>query len=501
MGLDRSSRRLVLGMALCCAVAGAVIAVSGHRQLGELDRWYQDRVEVELQAVAEGSPVPARLEALKRDAVEARSEAMLPIMVLALLLVVGCSMGALVGATWLQGRLERIAQRLNGIAEGDADLTQRIEAQPGDAMGDLAGGFNAFVNRVQGIMRRVMQTADRVADSAGGLTTTSQALSGSASGLQDQTRVIRDTSQRMAAATQQIAGAIQLSERQVAELAQSCDAIATASAAATERGDRISHDVTAAVTAVSQANEALASVAQNCDTATQVSRDGRSALDQTMATMRDLDKEADRISDIVLFIEDIADQTKLLALNATIEAASAGSAGSAFAVVATEVKQLARQTAEATERIGVQVRTVRQQTSCSLSHLGQVDQATDNLIELSANIASAVDTQCHRNSDATEQLKQSSDSVLALVENISGISGQVQHLADGCRGFSQGVSTISESVTSLSEQTLAIAAETDGVQSEAVQLAGQAGGLDNSVEALRDTADGLQDLTRYFKLA
>lgn len=501
MALDRSSRRLVIGMALCCAIAGAVIAVCGHRQLGELDGWYQERIETEMQAVAGGGAVPARLEALRADAADARREAMMPIIVLAILLVGGCSLGALVGAAWLQGRLERIARRLNGIAEGDADLTQRIDALPGDAMGDLAGGFNAFVNRVQDIMRRVRQTADSVADSAGGLTTTSQALSGSASGLQNQTRAIRDTSARMAAATQEISGAIQLSESQVADFALRCDAIAKTAAAATLRGESISDDVRAAARAVTECNEALQVIAGDCGSATRVSRDGRSALDETMATMRDLDNEADRISDIVLFIEDIADQTKLLALNATIEAASAGTAGRAFGVVATEVKDLARQTAEATERIGVQVQSMRKQTSCSLTHLERVDRSTDRLIELSTSIAGAIDAHHQQNSAATEELSASSQAVGALAENIATISQQVQHLADGSQGISKGVSTIAGSVGELSGQTLAIAAETDGVQSEAVELAGQAGGLDTSVESLRETADGLQDLIRYFKVA
>lgn len=499
MALDRSSRRLVIGMALCCAVAGAVITVCGDRQLGQLDAWYQTRIQAEMQLV--GGATPARLERLSVDAAQARHEALMPIVLLAILLVLGCSLGAFAGAAWLQCRLQRIARRLNGIAEGDADLTQRIEALPGDAMGDLAGGFNAFVTRVQDILRRVAQTANSVAESASGLTLTSQAVSGSATGLQTQTRTIRDTSQRMAASTQEIASALQHSERRVADFARSCDTIAAASEAATHRGERITQSVNAAVGAVTRSNQALQSLAGDCSSASQASHQARSALDQTMATMRDLDKEADHIFDIVKFIEDISDQTKLLALNATIEAASAGSAGRAFGVVAGEVKELARQTAEATERISAQVQAMRQQTSSSLAELGRVDQATTRLRDLSSSIAGSIDTQCKHNVEVTDQLQLSSDSVEALAQNIAGISEQVQLLASGGRGISKNVSMISASLTVLSDETVAIAAETDGVQSEAVLLAGQAGGLDGSVEALRNTADGLQALIRYFTIA
>src|SRR4029079_372764 len=126
---------------------------------------------------------------------------------------------------------------------------------------------------------------------------------------------------------------------------------------------------------------------------TMVSRNAVDEAERTMTAMRSLADAAARIDEIVDVIQWIAAQTNLLALNATIEAARAGDAGKGFSVVASEVKNLANQTAKATEEIGGQISGIQRATKSSVEAIERIFKTIENVNQISTTIASAVEEQ------------------------------------------------------------------------------------------------------------
>jgi methyl-accepting chemotaxis protein len=162
-------------------------------------------------------------------------------------------------------------------------------------------------------------------------------------------------------------------------------------------------------------------------------------------TIGQLGNAADEIGKVIQVIQDIAEQTNLLALNATIEAARAGDAGKGFAVVATEVKALAKQTAEATEDIRGKIEGIQSSTSLAVKSIGSISEVIQQVNEISRTIASAVEEQSVTTREIAQNVAQTSSaaetvsvgvtqSAMAskeITQNIAGVDQAAKQTAQG----------------------------------------------------------------------
>jgi methyl-accepting chemotaxis protein len=187
-----------------------------------------------------------------------------------------------------------------------------------------------------------------------------------------------------------------------------------------------SEEAAANVQTVAAASEQLAAssreIAAQVGRASTIARNAATEANTTNQLVQNMASAATKIGDVVKLINDIASQTNLLALNATIEAARAGSAGKGFAVVANEVKNLANQTAKATDEISAQVAAVQQQTQQGVTAIGSIAATIQEMDQVSGAIAAAVEQQGAATQEITRNIQTAHTGTAGVAENIKGVN-------------------------------------------------------------------------------
>ncbi|AVO45505.1 methyl-accepting chemotaxis protein [Phreatobacter cathodiphilus] len=229
-----------------------------------------------------------------------------------------------------------------------------------------------FVGRMQDLAKGFAQSSGEVADSARNLSATAEETSRQA--------------QAVAAAAEEAASNVQTVAASAEEMA----------ASVREINGQVSHSTVVAGTAFAEAESSNTRIA-------------------ALATA------ASAIGDVINLIKGIADQTNLLALNATIEAARAGEAGKGFAVVAAEVKQLATQTAKATDEIGAKVGEIQLATDGTVKSMTEIVRVIGNIREISSSIAGAVEEQGAATAEIARNCQQAAMGTQQVTQNISGV--------------------------------------------------------------------------------
>lgn len=187
--------------------------------------------------------------------------------------------------------------------------------------------------------------------------------------------------------------------------------------------EKMSENVNSVATCVGQMALSISDVSQNASEALNVTSEAVQRASGASEKIENLSQAAREIGTVTEMINEISDQTNLLALNATIEAARAGEAGKGFTVVATEIKELARQTAAATQRIKKQVEGIQNSTSDSAKDIGEISDVIATVNDIVMSLASSVEEQSHVSKDIVKDIEDMS-------VNMNGIKEHMNHNAD-----------------------------------------------------------------------
>ncbi len=174
--------------------------------------------------------------------------------------------------------------------------------------------------------------------------------------------------------------------------------------------------------ATEELSNSILEISKQVNNEAKITRTAVNEINSTNSVIGSLEKSAEKISEVIGIITDIANQTNLLALNATIEAARAGDAGKGFAVVANEVKSLANQTAKATEEISSQISDLQSKTDQAVSAISRSGDIIKKMNEISATIACAVEQQSAATDEISKNVEQASKGTTEVSNNIQGVT-------------------------------------------------------------------------------
>lgn len=191
----------------------------------------------------------------------------------------------------------------------------------------------------------------------------------------------------------------------------------------------VSQSMMTAAIAIEQMNASIQEIARNTSEAAIIAKKAVDLAEDTNTTINQLGASSSAIGEVVKLITAIAEQTNLLALNATIEAARAGDAGKGFAVVANEVKELARQTGTATQEIGEKISAIQTDARDAVKAIGEISEIINQISGVQNMVATAVEEQRATTEEIGRNVNQAADGSQAIVENISGVAKEAEQTA------------------------------------------------------------------------
>ncbi len=285
------------------------------------------------------------------------------------------------------GPLNDFALVLDSLASGDLTVT---------ATREYAGDFEKFKKSINTVSIQVRQAMQQIGQNTAALVASAEELN--------------KVSQQMSSSAD--------------ETAAQANVVSAAS-------DQVSKTVQTVATGADEMGASIKEIAKNTAEATKVAIAAVKTAEATNHTIEKLGQSSAEIGQVIKVITSIAQQTNLLALNATIEAARAGEAGKGFAVVANEVKELAKETAKATEDISQKIEAIQADSKGAVSAIAQISTVINQINDIQNTIASAVEEQSATTNEISRNLAEAAKGAIDITKNIGGVAEAARNTTAG----------------------------------------------------------------------
>jgi methyl-accepting chemotaxis protein len=308
----------------------------------------------------------------------------------------------------ISGATASVLAQAEAIADGD--LTgEDVKLTSKDELGDLTTAINKMHGKLRGIIASISNNAQQVATASEEFSATSHQITANSEETSAQANVV---------------------------------------SAATEQVNR---NLQTVATATEEMSASISEIAKNASEAAKVAGEALKSATETNATVTKLGESSAEIGQVIKVITSIAQQTNLLALNATIEAARAGEAGKGFAVVANEVKELAKQTAKATEDISQKIAAIQTDAKGAVEAIGKISEIIGRVNDISSTIATAVEEQSATTSEMSRNVTEAAKGSGEVAKNITGVAQAAQSTSSGATESQKAAQALSQMSTELRE--------------------------------------------------
>jgi len=302
-------------------------------------------------------------------------------------------------------RVAIVLEYVTQVAGGD--LTRELEIEGDDALGRMADALRELTAALRGSMTQIGETSTSMSTAAEELTAVSADMS-------------RGT-------------------------AHASDLAGNVSAAA----EQVSANISTVATAAEEMSSSIREIARNATDASSVAAEAVVAANQARSTVDSLGASSAQIGQVIKVITSIAEQTNLLALNATIEAARAGDAGKGFAVVANEVKELAAETAKATQEIGERIDAIQGDSTSAVEAIIKITSVIGQINDITGTIASAVEEQTATTNAIAVSVTEAANGAHGIAADITQVASATTQAQSGAQGTSAAAGELASMATAL----------------------------------------------------
>ncbi len=318
-----------------------------------------------------------------------------------------------------------VTASLKDVAEGEGDLTKRIEIKSRDEIGELSQWFNLFVEKLQIMISDISASSLSLSKSVQVTRKEANDISENSNKMLETTHSVTQSTNEMSSEITSIAGV-------VGQASDNLDIVASAT-----------EEMTATI------NE----IAKNAEIARAMSNETGEKLANASGQVTQLGMDAKEIDTFTESINEISEQTNLLALNATIEAARAGEAGKGFAVVAGEIKALATQTAEATQDIKMKIQNIMKSSTMTVEEMVTISKTFGDMNDVVNDIASAIEEQSATTKEIADNTATVATGISDVNASITQFDGLTSEIAQEMESVNQASAKMSDNCTHINKDT------------------------------------------------
>ena len=363
----------------------------------------------------------------------------------------------------------RLLKGFKGIEDGD--LSERLEAQGEDEMGELARGFNRFAEGLEAVIRQVAENMEDLRSASTHMADVATQMASSAEEMTSQSDTVAGATEEMSANINGMAIAAEEMSANVQSVSSSAE--------------QMSQNMNSVASSIEEMSMTLNDVAGHAREGSDIAGKAMEVSNSALDTVNVLGKAAKDIGEVTALIKRVAEQTNLLALNATIEAASAGDAGKGFAVVANEIKELANQSAQAAEDIATRIAGVQTNTQDAVKAIAEIWDIINNINESSMVITKAVEQQKITANEISSNVHQASAGTNNIASSIAEVAKGASDMARSAAEAAKGVTEVSSNIQGVSKAAGDSNAGAQQVDLSAGELAKMAGRLQEMVGRFR----------------